>query len=203
MVMIKVFHSPRSRSLRVLWMAEEMGLAYETEPGSLFSPSEAFLAANPTRTLPAMIDGDTVITESIAILQYLGSKYGPTPLVPWANNPAFPAFLQFLNYGEATLAANLTPVVRTRFMAPDDQKANWTVQNCADVFLARLSMVDAQLAKGPYLAGDEFTAADISVGYALGFGEFLGLTEKYPPAVADYWERLKARPAFQRAAAVQ
>lgn len=195
--MIKVFHAPRSRSLRVLWMAEELGLDYEVEPGSLFKPSEAFLAANPTRTLPAMVDGDTVITESIAILQYLGAKHR-SALTPSDN----PAFLQFMSYGEATLAANLTPLVRTRFMAPDDQKENWTVRNCGDVFLARLALVDAQLAKGPYMAGEDFTAADISVGYALGFGEFLGLSDRYSPAVANYWERLKARPAFQRAAAV-
>ena len=55
--MIKVFHSPRSRSLRVIWMLEEMGLPYEVEPGSLMAPSEAFLKASPARTLPAMVDG--------------------------------------------------------------------------------------------------------------------------------------------------
>lgn len=201
--MIKVFHAPRSRSLRVLWMAEEMGLAYEVLPGSLFAPSDDFLAANPTRTLPAMVDGETVLTESIAILQYLGAKYGPTPLVIGADSPAFPAYLQFLSYGEATLACNLTPLIRTRFMAPDDQKDNWTVKNCADTFVRRLVLVEQQLAKGPYLAGEDFTAADISVGYALGFGEGLGLAEQFPAAVAEYWERLKARPAFQRASAVQ
>lgn len=198
--MIKVFHQPRSRSLRVLWMAEEMGLAYEVAAGSLFSPSEDFLAANPTRTLPAMVDGDTVLTESVAILHYLGTKHA-SPLVPQADSAAFPAFLQFMSYGEATLAANLTPLVRTRFMAPEDQKDNWTVRNNAEVFLNRLKLVELQLGKGPYMAGEDFTAADISVGYALGFGEFLGLSDRYAPAVAEYWERLKARPAFQRAAA--
>ena len=201
--MITVFHSPRSRSLRVLWMAEEMGLAYEALPGSLFQPSEAFLAANPTRTLPAMVDGETVLTESTAILQYLGARHGPTPLVPSADSPAFPDFLQFLAYGEATLACNLTPLVRTRFMAPDDQKDNWTVKNCGETFVRRLLLVERQLEKGPWMAGRDFTAADISVGYALGFGDFLGLTDQYPSAVADYWARLQARPAFQRAAAVQ
>lgn len=189
--------------MRVLWMAEEMGLAYEVEPGSLFSPSEAFLAANPSRTLPAMVDGEVTLTESIAILQYLGAKYGPTPLAPGPDNPAFPAYLQFLAYGEATLACNLTPLVRTRFMAPDDQKANWTVENCAETFVRRLVMVDGRLAEGPFMAGADFTAADISVGYALGFGEFLGLADRYSPAVADYWKRLQDRPALQKANAVQ
>ena len=201
--MIKVFHSPRSRSLRVIWMAEEMGLTYEVEPASLMAPSEAFLKANPTRTLPVLVDGDTVITESIAILQYLGTKYGPTPLTPQPEDPNYAAYLQFLVLGEASLAAGLTPLVRAMFMAPDDQKQNWTLKNNAESFIKQLQLVDAQLAKGPYLAGDNFTAADISVGYALAFGEFLSLHDGYSPAITAYHQRLKDRPAFQKAQTVQ
>ena len=201
--MIKVFHSPRSRSLRVLWMAEEMGLPYEVEPGSLMNPSEAFLAVNPTRTLPTMVDGDVIITESVAIMQYLGTKYGPTPLTPQPQDAGYAQYLQFLVLGEASLAAGLTPLVRAMFMAPDDQKQNWTLKNNADTFIRQLQLVDAQLAKGPYLAGENFTAADISVGYALAFGEFLGLHERYPERVGEYHQRLKDRPALQRASAVQ
>jgi glutathione S-transferase len=200
--MIKVFHSPRSRSLRVIWMLEEMGQPYEVEPGSLMAPSEAFLKANPTRTLPVLVDGDTIITESIAILQYLGTKYGPTPLVPQPDQPGYADYLQFLVLGEASLAAGLTPLVRAMFMAPDDQKQNWTLKNNAETFIRQLKLVDTQLAKGPWLAGKDFTAADISVGYALAFGEFLGLNDGYSPAVAEYHQRLKDRPAYQRAQAV-
>ena len=200
--MIKVFHSPRSRSLRVIWMLEEMGLAYEVEPGSLMQPSEAFLKVNPTRTLPVLVDGETVITESIAILQYLGTRYGPTPLVPSPEDAGYADYLQFLVLGEASLAAGLTPVVRAMFMAPEDQKQNWTLDNNKEGFIKQLHHVDAQLAQGPWMAGETFTAADISVGYALAFGEFLGLAGKYSPAVADYHQRLKDRPAYQRASAV-
>ena len=201
--MIKVFHSPRSRSLRVIWMLEEMGLAYEVEPGSLMQPSEAFLKVNPTRTLPVLVDGDTVITESIAILQYLGTRYGPTPLVPSPEDAGYADYLQFLVLGEASLAAGLTPLVRAMFMAPEDQKQNWTLKNNAESFIKQLQLVDAQLAKGPYLAGDNFTAADISVGYALAFGEFLSLHDGYSPAITAYHQRLKDRPAFQKAQTVQ
>jgi len=200
--MIKVFHAPRSRSMRVIWMAEEMGLPYEVEPGSLTNPSEAFLKLNPTRTLPVLVDGDTVITESIAILQYLGTKYGPTPLAPQPQDANYADYLQFLVLGEASLAAGLTPLVRAMFLAPDDQKQNWTLKNNAESFIRQLHHVDAQLAKGPYMAGQDFTAADISVGYALAFGEFVGLAEQYSPAVAAYHQRLKDRPAYQRATAV-
>ena len=201
--MIKVFHSPRSRSLRVIWMLEEMGLAYEVEPGSLMSPSEAFLKVNPTRTLPVLVDGDTVITESIAILQYLGTRYGPTPLVPSPEDAGYADYLQFLVLGEASLAAGLTPLVRAMFMAPEDQKQNWTLKNNAESFLKQLQLVDGKLAASPYLAGDDFTAADISVGYALAFGSFLSLDDGYSAAIKDYQQRITGREAFQRASAVQ
>jgi len=201
--MIKVFHAPRSRSTRVIWMLEEMGLPYEVEPGSIMQPSAAFLKANPTRTLPVLVDGDTVITESIAILQYLGTKYGPTPLVPDPQDPGYADYLQFLVLGEASLAAGLTPLVRAMFMAPDDQKQNWTLKNNAESFIRQLQLVDARLAKSPYLAGENFTAADISVGYALAFGAFLGLDDGYSPAIKEYQQRITSREAFQRSAAVQ
>jgi glutathione S-transferase len=200
--MIKVFHSPRTRSLRVIWMLEEMGLPYEVEPASLMAPSEAFLKASPARTLPAIIDGDVVLTESVAILQYLGTRYGPT-LTPQPQDPGYADYLQFLVLGEASLAAGLTPLVRARFMAPDDQKDNWTLKNNADTFIRQLTLVDHKLAAGDYLAGDQFTAADISVGYALGFGAFLGLNERYPERVRVYQDRIMSRPAFQRASAVE
>ncbi|HEX6859441.1 MAG TPA: glutathione S-transferase family protein [Caulobacteraceae bacterium] len=201
--MIKVFHAPRSRSMRVVWMCEEMELPYQVEPASLMAPSEAFLKANPTRTLPVVIDGDVVLTESVAILQYLGAKYGPTPLVPQPQDKGYADYLQFLVYGEASLAAGLTPLVRARFMAPDDQKENWTLKNNAEVFVRQLKLVDQQLAKGDYLAGDHFTAADISVGYALAFGNFLGLDGGYSDAIKAYQDRITSRPAFQRASAVE
>lgn len=201
--MIKVFHSPRSRSLRVLWMLEEMGLPYEVEPGSLMAPSEAFLKANPTRTLPVLVDGDTIITESIAILQYLGTKYGPTPLVLQPEDKGYASYLQFLVLGEASLAAGLTPLVRAMFMAPDDQKQNWTLKNNAESFIKQLGLVDAKLGNSAYLAGDDFSAADISVGYALAFGDFLGLGDGYSPAIRAYQGRITGRPAFAKASAVE
>ncbi len=200
---VKVFHAPRSRSTRVIWMCEEMGLPYEVEAASLMAPSEAFLKASPARTLPAMVDGDVVITESIAILQYLGTKYGPTPLTPQPQDAGYADYLQFLVLGEASLAAGLTPLVRARFMAPDGQKENWTLQNNADTFIRQLTLVERRLGDAPYMAGEAFTAADISVGYALGFGQFLGLGERYPEPVRDYAGRLMSREAFQRMSAVQ
>ena len=198
---MKIYHVPRTRSIRVIWMLEEMGLDYEVRKIAFPPTDPEFLAANPTGTLPLFIDGETRMSESVAILQYLAERHGPTPLSVKAHEPGFADYLQFLEVGEATLATPLTAMVRTRFMAPDDQKSNWTVENCKSVFLNRLQLVADQLKAPPFMAADRFTAADISVGYALGMGEGLGLGGGYAPALTDYWRGLRARPAYQRAVA--
>ena len=198
---MKIYHVTRTRSVRVIWMLEELGLDYEVVKVSFPPTDPDFLAANPTGTLPLFVDGDTRITESIAILQYLAARHGPTLLSVKADEPGFADYLQFLEVGEATLATPLTAAVRTRFMAPQDQKTNWTVENCKSVFLDRLQLVSNQLKGHAYMAADRFTAADISVGYALGFGEGLRLADGYDPALIDYWRDLQARPAYQRALA--
>ena len=105
--MLKIFHASGSRSLRVIWMAEEMGLDYELAPEAIGRSSPEFIAVNPARALPAIIDGDVAMSESVAIVQYLAARYGPTPLAPAADDPTYPAYLQYLVYGEGSLSAFL------------------------------------------------------------------------------------------------
>jgi glutathione S-transferase len=199
--MIRVFHAPRTRSLRVLWMCEEMGLPYEIVPVEFGKPKPAeFLAANPAGTFPAVVDGEVVVTESVAILQYLADHYGPTPLGVRAAEPGHPDYLQFLVLGEAGLGAPLNAVIGTRFFGPEDQKDNWTVGMVIEGFLRRLKLVERQLETRRYLAADRFTAADISVAYVLGMAaNFLGLADRMPRITLDYLERVTDRPAFERA----
>lgn len=199
--MLTIHHHPSSRSFRIVWMAEEMGLPYELKREDLVRRSGELARLNPVGALPAVIDGDLVITESAAALQLLGERHGPTPLVPGHDDPAYPGFLEALHYGESSLAAFLTPLVHTRFMAPADQKANWTAQRLAEMFLQRLAFANRRLEAGPWINGETFTAADICIGYALKFGEAFGLQDRYPPRVAEYYARLQARPAWQRAVA--
>jgi glutathione S-transferase len=199
--MLKIFHAPGSRSLRVIWMAEEMGLDYQLLNETFGRPSPDFIAANPARALPAIVDDAVVMSESVAIVQYLGARYGPTPLTPVADDPTFPAYLQYLIYGEASLSAFLNPLIGTRFLAPEDQKDNFTAGICRTIFGRRITALTGRLAESPYLAGDAFTAADISVAYALNLGESLGLDADYPAEVVNYWTRMRARPAYEVAAA--
>jgi glutathione S-transferase len=198
--MLKIFHAQGTRSVRVIWMAEEMGLPYELVPETFGRPSKAFVSANPARAFPTVIDGDLTLSESVAIMLYLGARHGPTPLVPAADDPAYPIFLQYLIYGEGSLSAFLNPLVGTRFLAPEDQKDNFTAGICRTMFARRVSVLKGPLAVSPYLAGDAFTAADISVVYALNMGAGLGLSGDYPPVVADFCTGVRARPAYPGAA---
>jgi glutathione S-transferase len=198
--MLQIFHVPRTRSLRIVWLAEEMGLPYELKPEVFGQPSAEFLAANPTGAFPAIRDGNVCMGESTAIMHYLAERHGPTPVALKPDHPRYADYVQFLTFGEASLAAYLNPVLMTMFRAPEDQKQNFTVEAAKTLFLGRLKSVEAQLDRGDHMAGD-FTAADISVGYALGLGPMLGLDADYSPKVKDYYARVTARPAYQRASA--
>lgn len=201
--MLKVYHSQGARSLRVLWLCEEMGVPYETAEASFFKPSDEFKAINPLRTVPAMQDGDVRMIESVAMMIYIMSKYGPTDLEVKPNEPGYGTYLQFLLFGEAGVAAYGNPLVATRFMAPDDQKQNWTAGYLKTAILKRLEFVATCLDGKPYIAADRFTAADISVSYIVTGAKFAGIEADIPAAVRAYVDNLWQRPAFQRAAAIK
>ena len=119
--MITVFGE--GRGFRVVWLLEEMRLAYRLRPVDMLAGVEndpEFLAINPAGFIPAIQDDDGKVTmvESIAIMEYLMARYGPTPLAPDARDPAFPAYQQFLHLGEAGLAAFMFMVVVSRILAP-------------------------------------------------------------------------------------
>jgi glutathione S-transferase len=205
--MIKIYHIPMGRSFRVIWLMEELGEPYELETITL-PASDAFRAVSPMATVPSIVDGDIVMGESIAILQYLtgrrlqksmelGLTVGPNP-----DPAAYAEHLQFLHLGEASLAVPIAFVLRTQRLAPDDQKQNFTAEQCRDVFRRRLAVVEQHLGDGrAYLTGARLTIADISVGYALHLAQVRGPEGLLTPRSLAYLERLRARPAFERAAA--
>src|SRR5574338_662196 len=161
--MLKIYHAQGARSLRVIWLCEEMGVPYETVGASFLKPSEEFKALNPLRTIPVMQDGDVTMIESVAMMIYIMAKHGPTDLEVKPSEPGYADYLQYLMFGEAGLAAYGNPLVGTRFMAPDDQKENWTATYLKNTLLKRLTLVGERLAGKPYVAANRFTAADISI----------------------------------------
>jgi glutathione S-transferase len=197
--MVTVFGE--GRGFRVVWLLEEMGLAYRLRPVDLLAGVEndtEFLAVNPAGFIPAIQDGDVTMAESIAIMEYLMARYGPTPLAPDPHDPSFPAYQQFLHLGEAGLAASIYFVVGARHFAPEAERHNWSSGQALEVFESRLGLVTRQLARSPYLAGEAFTAADISVTYALQLAQRAG---GVTPGEVEraYIARTSGREAYKRA----
>jgi glutathione S-transferase len=198
--MITVWGGQTSRSLRVVWVLEEMGLPYRVRQVDMLAAEQdpAFLAVNPADYIPAIQDGAVVMVESIAIMEYLMGRYGPTPLAPGPHDPSFPAYQQFLHLGEAGLATLMMPVIVSRFVAPEAERENWGARWCLQSFQKRLTLVSQRLASSPYLAGEAFTAADISVSYALDLGQrTCGVT--LGDAEQAYLARTRSRDAYKRA----
>ncbi len=199
--MLTVFHAPRTRSFRALWMLEEMGLPYAVRPVDFprHRADAEFMRLNPAGTIPVLTDGDLVISDSVAIMEYLARRHGPTVLAPEPPDPMFPAYLQYLLFGEASLAGPMTVVAYCRFNGLPDQMENPGVEAARALFRMRLTAVEERLGCHDFMAGDAFTAADISVVYAIGLGEALGAVKAFSPTVQNYLIRCRSRRAYRRA----
>jgi glutathione S-transferase len=203
--MITLYHCHAARSFRPLWMLEEMGLAYDLKMLP-FPPrvlAKEYLTLNPLGTIPLMLDGETRMTESSGICHYLGTRYGPTPLMVGADEPAFGAFLNWMYFSDATLTFPQTLVLRYTQLEPEARRNPQVATDYAKWFLGRLRAVEAATGKAETLCADRFTAADIVIGYALRLAENIGLAGDFGPNVAAYWQRLQARDGFKRAVAAE
>ena len=198
--MITVFGGSTSRSLRVTWLMEEMGLPYRIRPVNMLAEEEdaEFLAVNPARFIPVMLDQGVTMVESSAIMEYLMARYGPTPLAPAPDDPIFPAYQQFLHLGEAGLATLLMIPLVSRQFGPEAERDNWGAGLALEMAQRRQKLVRRKLAHATHIAGERFTAADISVTYALQLGgNYAGLV--LDDTELAYLERTSGRPAYQRA----
>jgi glutathione S-transferase len=203
--MITLYHCANARSFRPLWTLEELGVPYRLKmlpfPPRVRAPD--YLDVNPLGTIPLLIDGDASMTESAAICQYLVTRHGPSPLAVSPDERAYGRFLSFLHFGEATLTFPQTLVLRYSRLEPEERRLPQVVEDYARWFMARLRAVTAAMETGEWICAGRFTAADISVGYALLFAERLDLAGRFSPGVAAYWQRLQARDGFQRARSAQ
>lgn len=203
--MITIHNFPRgARGVRVFWLCEEMGVPY-TRVAVNYPPSPEYLALNPLGNVPFLTDtsaseegGGVAIGESVAMMLYVAERYGPTPLLPGKSDPAFAKVLQLTVFGETTLGAYMNPLMMAKFAAPDADKVSWLSRTLEERVGAAVDFVGTALGAGPYLAGDAFTLADISVSTALDMWKG-ALGKPIPGAFAAWRERVQARPAYQRA----
>ena len=197
---MKLYHCKGARSLRPLWTLEEMGLDYELETMP-FPPRflrEGYTDINPVGTVPYFVDGETEMTESAGIAQYLVEVYGPTDLALTPGDREYGAWLNWIHRSDATLTFPQTIVLRYTQLEPEERRLKQAADDYTQWFFARLRTVEVALDGHDYLCADRFTVADICVGFSLYLADTLGFKGGFKPNTAAYYERLCARPAFQR-----
>lgn len=196
-----LYHCTRARSMRPLWTLLEMGLPHElvTLPFPPRVLHKDFLKINPLGTVPCLVDGDVVLTESAAICQYLVERYGPTPLAVAHDEPDYGAWLNWLHRSDATFTFPQTLVLRYTRLEPEERRNPQVANDYRKWFLARMRSVEEALASRDYLCANRFTIADICVGYAVVLARELDIQEVFTPNVKRWFDLISARPAFIKA----
>jgi glutathione S-transferase len=202
--MATLYHAPHARSLRVLWTLEELGAKADVKTLP-FPPREKqpdYLKVNPTGAIPAMVDGDRVMTESLAICEYLAAKHGSSLLVA-PGEPERVPFLEWLWYGESTLMTPLSRLGRVASLPVKGEAIDVVLADARESLQVRLKSLEQRLEGRDFLVAGRLTLADVSVGYPLHLIAVFGIDVPLGTRTAAYRERLRSRPAFMRAAATK
>jgi glutathione S-transferase len=162
-----------------------------------------YLDVNPLGTVPLLIDGAARMTESSAICHYLAARDVHSLMAVQVDDAEYPNYLNYLDFGESTLTVPLAMILRYGRFEPEARRQPQVVVDHTRVFFARLRELESHLKDREYLCGARFTAADVSVGYALYLASFLELSTSFKPAVQSYFERLTQRDGFLRAKQAQ
>ena len=197
MANLTLYHASPSRSSVVLWMLEEVGQPYDIKLLSLSKGENLkpdYLAVNPMGKVPALRHGDAVITEGAAICTYLADEFPDKKLNVPVGNPGRGVYLKWLFFGPSVIEPAMTDRAFPRKESPRAASVGWRD------FDTVLQILSDALAKGPFLMGEQFTAADIVIGSGLRYGMMFKLIPERQE-FQEYVGRITARPAAQRAQA--
>jgi glutathione S-transferase len=198
--MLTVHHLGKSQSERIVWLCEELGIPYELKTyarAPLLAPAD-YKGLRPIGTAPVITDGDLVLGESGAIVDYIIARYGNGRLALGKDDPGFAQYLYWLHFANGTLQANMgrSMILNRLKLAADDP-----VRVAATGRLHRsFDLVEARTQEAQYFAGDAFTAADIMMGFSLTTMRYFLPFDLAPyPGVRGYLQRIGSRPGYQRA----
>jgi glutathione S-transferase len=201
--MIKLHHLNKSRSKRIIWLLEELGVEYQVIPYQRDSTTRrapaSLKAINPLAKSPVIQDGDLVLSESGAIVDYLVSRYGAETLAPAIQTPAHARYIQWLHFAEGTAAY---PLITRYLLSVDDNQGCFLGEFAREQMTEVLSFVNDELANKDYLTGEQFTGADVLNAFVFEkVGEARGLS--HFPHIESYLQRILARPAAQKAESLE
>lgn len=199
---MKLYHCLGSRSTRVLWMLEELGLEFEIEvlPFDVEALQSAdYLQLEGRGRVPVLVIDAVTMYESVPIVQYLLDHYADGRLEPPRGSNDYGVFLQRMTFGEETLMGPVSKIARHSFALPEAERDPAMLREGKRRFNHYARTLEDTLATQDYLYDGEFTAADIVVGYALHIAAHAGALPDECSRLSAYYERLAARPAFKKA----
>ncbi|NPU64894.1 glutathione S-transferase [Bradyrhizobium sp. 83012] len=202
--MLTVHHLGKSQSERIVWLCEELEIRYELkhytrDARTILAPAE-YKALHPIGAAPVITDGELLLAESGAIVDYITARYGQGRLRPGPDDPAFAPFLYWFHFANGTLQAAMGRLmILNRLNLPDDNAMLVAMRTRLDRAFA---LVEARCGEADYLAGSALTAADIMTVFSLTtMRYFLPYDLAAFPNIRAYLARIGARPAYQRAMA--
>jgi glutathione S-transferase len=197
---IVLHHLNNSRSQRILWLLEELNLPYRIEryqrdAKTNLAPPE-LRAIHPLGKSPVIQDGELLLAESGAIVEYLVERYGAGQFVPQRGTPEHVRYLHWIHFAEGTIMLHL---VARLYLTRVGEAAKTMQARVETMIRAELDLVEAELGRSEHLAGPEFSAADVQMLFPLEFAHHAGLVSEQLTRLRDYLARMQARPAYRRA----
>jgi glutathione S-transferase len=192
---MKLYEFVPTRSIRARWTLQELGVEFEAVTVNLAAReqrSAAFLAINPAGRVPALVDGDVVLSESIAIVLYLAEKYPEKRLIP-RDLAARAQLMRWLLFTTTELEQPLWRMAKHTFIYPEDKRLPGDMALARDEFAAMARIVEQHMEGREFVVGDSVTVADFVLAYTLDWAQLVGLLGGLPRLEA-YLERMYARP---------
>jgi glutathione S-transferase len=200
--MLTVHHLGKSQSERIVWLCEELAIPYELkryarDPVTILAPAD-YKALHAIGAAPVITDGDLVLAESGAVVDYIMAKYGDGRLALNSGHRDFAQYLYWFHFANGTLQANMgRNMILNRLKLADDNPVLLATRTRVD---RAFDLIEARTREVEYLAGSEFTAADIMMGFSLTtMRYFLPYDLARCPSIVSYLARIGSRPAYRRA----
>ena len=199
---MKLHHAPGSRSTRIVWLLEELGLPYDIQfhkLGDRAMRSAEYLKVHPMGRVPALEDNGVVIHESGAIVEYILTRYGAGRMLPDVKSPLYAQYLQWLHYSEGMMMPQVNVIMVETVFLPPERRNEVNVDRATKLLTRSLNAVELQLENGEEFLAGEFTGADIMTGHACIAAKRLNADMSEKPNVAAYVDRLTSRTAYKKA----
>jgi glutathione S-transferase len=196
--MITLHGTPTTRTRRCLWLLEELGIAYQMEkvvPRDPSSQTPAYRSLNPMSKVPTLVDGDLVLTESMAINCYLARRYGAQTWWP-STIESEARLLQWTFFAATELDPHFFTMIFERLLKPEANRLAGAAEQAMQMIARPLAMLDAHLSNRHYLSGDEFSLADLNVSGTCTMGRRVDFDFSVYTNVNAWLGRCWSRPAF-------